>query len=185
MGAQAREDGAVSGSEKSSATGSEETPATGAVRIGDDGRVEHDDGTERQAQDPVPAGEQAAAVTLADATVADMRAAARWTITATAAVGGPLLGGFPPAAIGRSTASATSRRPPAHWPWRRAVRRHPRHPARHPPPGPASAAPGPGSAAPGPASSARPGILRTRPGTRPHPARHTAVRDGGKRTGCG
>ncbi|WP_328837081.1 hypothetical protein [Streptomyces europaeiscabiei] len=158
MGAQAREDGAASGSEKSSATGSEETPATGAVRIGDDGRVEHDDGTERQAQDPVPAGEQAAAVTLADATVADMRAVARWTImdtgtgtgTATAAVGGPLLGGFPPAVIGRSTASATSRRPPTDWPWRWSVRRHPRHPAailrpaRHPPhPARNTTAPGP------------------------------------------
>ncbi|MFM9692408.1 hypothetical protein [Streptomyces europaeiscabiei] len=89
----------------------------------------------------MPAGEQAAAVTLADATVADIRAVARWTImataTATATVGGPLLGGFPPAAIGRSTASATSRRPPTDWPWRRSVRRHPRHPARN------TTAPGP------------------------------------------
>ncbi|MGW1670718.1 hypothetical protein [Streptomyces sp. NPDC002324] len=54
-----------------------------------------------QAHDPGPAGEQAAAVTLADATVADMRAVARWTIMATAAVGGLLLGGFPLAAIGK------------------------------------------------------------------------------------
>ncbi|WP_234361066.1 hypothetical protein, partial [Streptomyces europaeiscabiei] len=37
-----------------------------------------------RAQDPLPAGEQAVAVTLADATVADMRAVARWTIVATA-----------------------------------------------------------------------------------------------------
>lgn len=54
-----------------------------------------------QAQDPVPTGEQAAAVMPADATVADMRAVARWTIMATAAVGGLLLGGFPLAAIGK------------------------------------------------------------------------------------
>lgn len=89
-----------------------------------------------QAQDPGPDGEQPAAVTLADASVAGMRAVAPGTIMATAAVGGLLLGGFPTAAIGRSMASATSRRPSAGRPWRWSVR-------RHPPPGPASSAAGP------------------------------------------
>ncbi|TNM25188.1 hypothetical protein [Streptomyces sedi] len=46
-------------------------------------------------------GEQAVVATHADATVADMRAVARWTITAYAAVGGLLLAGFPLAAIGK------------------------------------------------------------------------------------
>ncbi|MFF5003427.1 hypothetical protein ACFY3G_11400 [Streptomyces phaeochromogenes] len=54
-----------------------------------------------QPQDPVPAGEQVAVVTFADATVADMRAVARWTIMAAGVVGGLLLGGFPLAAIGK------------------------------------------------------------------------------------
>ncbi|MFI9463049.1 hypothetical protein [Streptomyces xiamenensis] len=55
-----------------------------------------------QLRDPAqPAGEQAAVVTSADATVADMRAVARWTIMANAAVGGLLLAGFPLAAIGK------------------------------------------------------------------------------------
>ncbi|MGC5034765.1 hypothetical protein ACPXCS_07910 [Streptomyces sp. DT190] len=58
-----------------------------------------------QSQDPaasaVPTGEQAAVVTSADATVADMRAVARWTIMANAAVGGLVLAGFPLAAIGK------------------------------------------------------------------------------------
>jgi len=49
----------------------------------------------------VPPGQQSTVVTLADAAVTDMRAVARWTIMATAAVGGLLLGGFPLAAIGR------------------------------------------------------------------------------------
>jgi hypothetical protein len=50
---------------------------------------------------PTPVGEQAAVVTLTDATLADMRAVARWTIMADAAVGGLLLAGFPLAAIGK------------------------------------------------------------------------------------
>ncbi|WP_189878557.1 hypothetical protein [Streptomyces bluensis] len=54
-----------------------------------------------QPQDPVAVGEQAVVGTHADAAVADMRAVARWTIMATAAVGGLLLGGFPLAAIGK------------------------------------------------------------------------------------
>ncbi|MDX2821397.1 hypothetical protein PV416_09920 [Streptomyces ipomoeae] len=54
-----------------------------------------------QPQNPAPVGDQAAVVTRADATVADMRAVARWTIMANAAVGGLLLAGFPLAAIGR------------------------------------------------------------------------------------
>ncbi|GAA2372737.1 hypothetical protein GCM10010417_39770 [Streptomyces carpaticus] len=52
-----------------------------------------------QVRDPAePVGEQAAVFTSADATVADMRAVARWTITANAAVGRLLLAGFPLAA---------------------------------------------------------------------------------------
>lgn len=55
-----------------------------------------------QVRDPAePVGEQAAVFTSADATVADMRAVARWTITANAAVGGLLLAGFPLAAVGK------------------------------------------------------------------------------------
>ncbi|MEU4656390.1 hypothetical protein AB0G32_21020 [Streptomyces sp. NPDC023723] len=54
-----------------------------------------------QQRNPAAAGEPTAVSTLADATVADMRAVARWTIAATAAVGGVLLGGFPLAAIGK------------------------------------------------------------------------------------
>ncbi|MFB7763373.1 hypothetical protein ACWD33_22335 [Streptomyces xiamenensis] len=55
-----------------------------------------------QLPDPAaPVGEQTAVVGSADATVADMRAVARWTIMANAAVGGLLLAGFPLAAIGK------------------------------------------------------------------------------------